>query len=289
MSVFITLTTVPLRLKTWESFKITLYSLLNQKTNIDYKVILNLPTAYKVTGEIINETKELLECVEQNKEKLIINRCNDFGATTKLIGSLNLINNPNDIMIVLDDDHEYENTLLEYQLKKFNQYNQSVATCFRGDMAYNMLKRENRYCYQTADVLFPVNKDVRVIIPAHWHSVCYKRSFFNTTILNEEFLSLSDNDDYLIGYYLRKNNIPLVCVNWEHETDYTPVNFYRGSHSFPVKQQLAHELSGCFEFRKIAGNHRGRVDQKLAEFLIENSNYYLETDEYVSLTPELLV
>ena len=45
--IYLSLTTVPQRLTNWEVAKINLDSLLNQKTNKDYKVVLNIPFYYK--------------------------------------------------------------------------------------------------------------------------------------------------------------------------------------------------------------------------------------------------
>ena len=41
--IYISLTTVPIRMQLWESSKQNLESLLNQNTTHDYKVVLNIP------------------------------------------------------------------------------------------------------------------------------------------------------------------------------------------------------------------------------------------------------
>ena len=52
MSIYISLSTVPKRVGFWESFRQNLQSLVNQKTSVDYKIILNIPHKYNITNEL---------------------------------------------------------------------------------------------------------------------------------------------------------------------------------------------------------------------------------------------
>ena len=45
--IYISLTTVPIRISTWDQFQKNINSLLNQNTTQDYQVILNIPYFYK--------------------------------------------------------------------------------------------------------------------------------------------------------------------------------------------------------------------------------------------------
>ena len=62
--IYISLTTVPVRMQLWESSKQNLLSLLNQNTSYDYKVVLNVPYRYKNNNDeeyIISEELLIVE------------------------------------------------------------------------------------------------------------------------------------------------------------------------------------------------------------------------------------
>jgi hypothetical protein len=72
MSIFISLTTVPERLAVWPTFSRCIQSLLDQKTDRPYKVVVNIPQIYKnrdLPYVIPNGLTELAS----NNNKLIIN------------------------------------------------------------------------------------------------------------------------------------------------------------------------------------------------------------------------
>ena len=278
MNTYISLTTVPKRLKNWEIFSQTLLSLINQKTDIDYKIILNIPNKHALSGEENNISKELIE-IQEKHPKLIINKIDkDYGPITKIIGALPIVKNPEDIIIVCDDDQLYHEEMLEYHLKMMKKYNQKTAICFRGDMPVckNYIDQERKnYNFGLFHTYFPVKEDCLLVIPGHWHSVSYIRKFFEEDFLDENFLSLADNDDLLVGYYFKKKRIPILCASWDKETDFTPVNSaWRPAWHFPIKVQLSHELSGFNDYRILSDDHIGRVKNELMEYIHNNSVIY---------------
>lgn len=278
--IYISLTTVPIRLNLWEYIKQNLDSLLNQNTSHDYKVVLNIPYYYRNNNnEEYIITENLQQLVNEYSNKLIINRIEeDLGPICKITGILNFTNNPDDILIVCDDDHIYHEDMLEYHLKKQKQYPNS-AIAFRGDIPVE--KREwiedgvEKYSLRSTHFYFPVKHDLQLLIPGHWHSVSYKRKFFKDDFLNKEFLLYSTNDDVLVGYYLKKNQIDIRCVTWDKETDWRPVNDDgRGSHSFPIVEPISFPNSGFFEFRQQNGEHMGRTDQHIWDLLHNHDIIY---------------
>jgi hypothetical protein len=279
--VYISLTTVPVRMSFWNEFKQNLDSLLNQDTTSDYKVVLNVPYRYKNNNDeeyIISEN--LLKYVEENP-KLIINRVeDDFGPVVKLTGILLYSNNPDDILIVCDDDHVYHKDMLEYHLKKRNEY-PNDAICFRGDTPVQ--KREwmeneiKKYTLPTTHTYFPAKFDIQLNVPGHWHSVGYKRGFFSDDFLDKDFLTACDNDDVLVGYYFRKYQRLITCVAWDRETDFRAVNSLgRSSHSFPIINPLLFPSSGFNEFRAKSGDHMGRSQDFIWELLNNHNTTYTE-------------
>jgi hypothetical protein len=268
----------------WESAHINLTSLLNQNTDKEYKVLLNVPYHYKNNNnEEYVLSDELIKFAESNP-KLIINRVEeDFGPIVKVTGILEISKDPEDIIIVCDDDQEYHPDMLEYILKKMEQYPKD-ALCFRGDNPIE--KREwiedgvEKYILKSTHLTFPVKVDLQLLIPGHWHSVGYKRKFFGDDFLSKEFLEYSNNDDVLVGYYLRKNQIHLKCVAWDKETDFRPVNHHgRPAYSFPIVQALPFPNSGFWEFRQQSGNGSGTTVDHVLNFLHDEHIIFIAKNE----------
>lgn len=270
--IYISLTTVPLRMQLWESSKQNLESLVNQNTDKEYRVILNIPYYYKNnSNEEYKISEDLLKFVEENP-RLIINRVEeDHGPIIKIIGCFNIVKNPEDIIIACDDDHAYHEDMLEYHLKKRAQY-PKAAIAFRGDIPVEKREWEEdgvkKYMLKSTHLYFPVKNDLQLLIPGHWHSVGYLRGFFKEDFSTKEFLSLSDNDDILVGYYFKKNQIDVRCVTWDKETDWRPVNDSgRPAWSFPIKYALPFPNSGFYEFRRISGDGYGRTDAEVGSLI----------------------
>lgn len=259
--IYISLTTVPERLNNWDIAKQNLESLLHQNTLCEYSVILNIPYVYKMDNIEYTILPELLQFAQDNP-RLIINRVSeDLGPIVKITGALQVSQNPNDVLIVCDDDHIYHEDMLEYHLKKLIEY-PDTAIGFHGDLIVE--KRSwvedgvKKYVLFPFTTYFPVKNDVQVMIPGHWHSVSYRRKFFDTDFLTPEVLGVCENDDYLVGYYFKKKHIPIMMVAWDRETDFRPVNYHGDGKHFPIKSRLPIESdTGFTRFRNRTGDHHG--------------------------------
>jgi hypothetical protein len=219
----------------------------------------------------------------ENNPKIILNRETiDYGPITKVIGALSISLDPDDTLIVCDDDHHYHEEMLDYHLKMQKKYNENAIICFRGDipiakMYINDEADKKRYILRSEHTYFPVRQDFLMTIPGHWHSVSYKRKFFGEDFLDNGFLSLTDNDDFLSGYYFKKKRVPIICAHWDKETDYRPVNDDgRPSYSFPIKHNLGYPSSGFDEFRRLSKDHLGRTRPELWEVLHNHEQIYEE-------------
>ena len=104
LSFCVSLTTIPPR---YATLKKTLDSLQKQK-KIPEKIFLNIPNNFKRFSNIDFDFDDLTK----KYKNLKINRCEDFGPGTKLLGSLNEILNY-DFVILIDDDHIYKDEMLE--------------------------------------------------------------------------------------------------------------------------------------------------------------------------------
>lgn len=281
--VYISLTTVPQRLAKWELAKENLDSLVNQKTAVEYTVLLNLPRIHKFSGEEYVVSDELKAYAESNP-RLVINWVDeDRGPITKLDGALAYAKNPEDIIIVCDDDHVYSEDMLEYHLQKLLQYPKS-AICFRGDSIVE--KRDwtdedgsRKFMLRPTHLYFPVKEDRQLLIPGHWHSVSYRRKFFGPDFIAET-TDLAINDDYCIGYYLKRNQVQIIVAVWDKETDWRPVNDNgRPAYSFPVVRSLSHgNISGFHDHRSVVKNHSGIIIDPRWNKEMEDGHFTIYTE-----------
>lgn len=253
--IYITITTVPDRLQLENSMKINLDSLLNQDTTEEYKVVVSIPYHYKNYETVV--IPEWFENLIQENSKLIILRGDrDYGPITNLMYPLQQIDmHPDDLLIVCDDDHEYEASMIAYHLKMLGKYPTKHAICFRGNNPKELrVWNENgtkMAKFWSTGVYFPTDRDLYVDLPDHWHSVSYRRKFFKEDFFGEDFLNVSWNNDHLMGYYANTHDFYFLCAHVKEQMDTRPVNYDgRGSSSYPIKNQLGFELGGCYYYRQ---------------------------------------
>jgi hypothetical protein len=110
-----TLTTTPLRIY---NIRPILESLLLQNPK---NIYLNIPIIYKKTGEKYIIPDWLIK-YQKEHDNIILNRVEDRGPATKLLGALEITkNNQNEYLCVLDDDKIYNKILLSnllYRIKR---------------------------------------------------------------------------------------------------------------------------------------------------------------------------
>jgi hypothetical protein len=214
MRIIVSLTTIPSRINKIEP---TIKSIINQTLKPDY-IYLNLPNF------------SIKEQTEYNIPEFIINypitvlRCNDYGPITKLIPTLLMENDPETIIITIDDDNLYPKNLIELLINKSRVYpNDSIGssgiqigkfpfyTVFRANQA-----RDNIYWF-TPNI---TEKGEYVDIISGYPGVLYKRKFFgNSNDINNliKFSSSSKdlflNDDITISAFLDFKDIKRRIFN----------------------------------------------------------------------------
>jgi len=109
----ITLTTIPTRLNT--IYK-TIES-IQQQTLKPKKIYLNIPYKYYRFPKINIKDQDLIKLKTDLVE---INRCEDFGPATKIMGSLEKVKKY-DCAIIVDDDHIYNNKMCEIFISEFEK------------------------------------------------------------------------------------------------------------------------------------------------------------------------
>ena len=179
--IYVSLTTIPQRIKDLNK---SIESLLKQSKKPD-KIFVNIPFKYKRFKEIIDDN----QIPKFDNSVVEITRCEDCGPGTKLLGSLNKLNNDS-LIILADDDNIYE----DYMIEKFYYY-YSVAP--NNSYSFYVHPLGNFGIGQGADG-FAINTN-------HLSGI---KNFYDKVVKNYKELFLYD--DLWISYFLyffRKNKI----------------------------------------------------------------------------------
>ena len=184
MNFCVSMTSVPPRFSSLEK---TLNSLNNQKKKPD-KIFLNIPSKFKRFKNI----KYNFNILTKKFTNLIINRCNDYGPGTKLLGSLDQILKY-DFVVLLDDDHIYKKQMLEIFY----------------DLATKNIDKSYSFCvYNILDCKVGQGADGFAINCKYLNNI---KNFFYKYV--EENKKLLLNDDLWISIYLYKVlNVDIVSA-----------------------------------------------------------------------------
>jgi hypothetical protein len=276
--VYISLTTVPKRLICWTSIQENLESLLKQKTDKEYYVIFNIPELYTMDDNTKYIIPDELLGFTKNNPKLIINRdIFDYGPIIKIYGALKYATDPNDIIIALDDDNVYHEDMLEFHIKKLNEY-PNCAICFTGDIAARKIDfiedGIKKFKMGWSIVGFPLQEDAYLRSPGHVGSVSYKRSFFEDDF-NEKLFALADGDDPLMAYYLKKHQIPIICAK----------HGYLDVPTFPIVRGLSfpEDAAGSLIRKKHPQTVHGRQSKELTDLINDNDHIYIEKTQMIKM------
>jgi len=248
--VIVSLTTVPNRLmepKDYMGTRLGLKTLLEQSYK-NYEIHFNIPYFYERTGERLDIPGWLYD-FEQSNSHLKIFRTDDFGPITKILPTLERINDPETILIIVDDDLYYMDGLIKSHINARSKY-PNAALGFAG---MSSLDGSCHFCTT-------LKYDTRVKILEGYKSVSYKRSFFDINELKKDFMPLSWNDDSILSAYMGYKNIPKIVLSYENDTDFSP-----RVESFPVIGHTPIERGGCYEFRH---------NEELQKFSDENINNF---------------
>ena len=248
--VILTLTTVPNRLsedrEDWGTKK-TIERLL-QLSYPNYEIHFNIPLYCESTGEqyIIPEWLK-----DNNDARLKVFRTEDYGPITKIAPTIWRIDDPEQLIISVDDDIVYQDGFIEYHLQMREKY-PNAALGFAG--LTNLDNPEQQFC--TA-----VEKDVRVEFLEHYKTISYLRKFFDDEFFTD-FVGVHWNDDTTVSSYLGKKGIARIVMAYDKEVNYTP-----RAESFPVQEHVAVEQGGCNVFRE-----EGHTEKCIAgeEFLFKH-------------------
>ncbi len=253
MPPIITLTTIPSRLSydgAACSLKDTIASLLNQ-SHSDVEVWLNVPWVMARDNEkyIIPEwASNLLESDQRFK----INRCDDQGSATKLLPTLTLVTDPDQVIIVVDDDHTYHEDMVKEHLKHRAKW-PTYSIGYDGQRSRNPITtgRANIFNDPRDHWCSAHGLSLYVDILQHYKSVSYTRGMFKDDFNDfwREFKHWCD--DTVIAAYMSKHRIPRIvpAVDSErHHKDFTHEEWQQVCchNTFPITGNTTHERQeGC--------------------------------------------
>jgi hypothetical protein len=237
--VILSLTTVPSRLN-HHNPNFGIKPAIDRLTTLsydNYEVHLNIPFINKKSNEeyIIPDWM-----INYSSDKLKIFRTEDFGPVTKILPTLFRVNDPNCVIITVDDDLNYMDGFIEYHLEKRKEY----PDCALGFAGLTAIDGSCHFCTT-------LEKDTRVKILEGYKTISYRRDFFEDDFY--DFKSGSWNDDIIISAYLGMKNIKKYVISYNKDTNFAPV-----VESFPVIGHLPNESGGCSLFRNdssINDNH----------------------------------
>ena len=253
MTPIITLTTIPSRLS-YEgeacSLKDTIASLLNQ-SHSDIEVWLNVPwvMARDNVKYIIPEwASDLMESDPRFK----INRCDDQGSATKLLPTLSLITDVDQVIIVVDDDHTYHEDMVKEHLKHRAKWPE-FAIGYDGQRSRDQVTtaRANIFDDPRDHWVGAHGLNLYVDILQHYKSVSYTRGMFRRDFNDfwREYKMWCD--DTVIAAYMGKHRIPRVVAAVEserHHKDLTHEEWQQAccKPTFPITGNTHHEREeGC--------------------------------------------
>jgi hypothetical protein len=219
--VILTMTTVPSRMDStlFQSLKV-----LSDLNHDDYELHLNLPAIYKPTKEKYVAPSWIADM----RRVKVFEGLEDMGPKTKIIPTLLRVEDPDAIIITVDDDIIYNRDLIEYHLKKRLQY-PDAALGFSGTVRERMI--------------FFTAKDVEVDILDNYKTASYKRSMFDADFF-DRYAGQSWNDDIVVSAYFRDKGIKKIVLAYDKETF-----FYPRVKSFPILNIIEQPMTGCDLFR----------------------------------------
>jgi hypothetical protein len=246
----VTLTTIPSRLTEsyGDDFRSCIKSLIEQ-SDTNYELHMNIPYVLKTTGEDYILPESLVK-LEQDTEKFTIFRTeDDYGPGTKLIPTVERLTDPEDIIIVVDDDLVYHHDLVKVQRENQFKYLESIV-------GYDGLRSRDNLFGDVRDYFFSSNyRTSRVDILQHYKSISYKRRYFEDDFIQFTKDYFSWSDDLMIAAYFSLKRRERIATFHKSDQEFTTLDDwqkYGGVFSFPVLRHTQHDsVEGCNKFRQL--------------------------------------
>lgn len=240
------LTTIPSRLCGLEA---TVSKIIRKMSNCD-KFYLNIPyqTSRSRVPYIIPEN--FLSSIEEcYREKIEINRCEDYGPITKLIPTLLKETNPTTIIITFDDDVRLKKDISEIIVEKHRQYPSSCLS-FSG------------FCVGTFPFLWQFAVSNKRDLECDWiqgvHCIAYPRGMIDVHDLLEWKTHIFKHDDHRINSFLAHKGIKRISMGhnpgdfFYQDMDLAKTDAISGSTEFIIQNA---KLCYTFKREKLYGHN----------------------------------
>ena len=251
MKTIVTLTTIPSRLTDNygdSGIKACISSLQNQ-TYTNYEIHFNIPYVHKHSQKeyvIPNWLEEF--------DKFKIFRTEDFGPATKLIPTVERSIDPEDIIIVADDDLIYCPEMVQAQVDNQTKWKEEIIG-YDGMRSRNDDGTSASRFGDSRDYYFTSQSfSSKVDILQHYKTISYKRRYFEDDFFNfaRDYYSWSD-DLLLAGYFAFKKRDRIVETHpliprLETQEEWSTKG---GVQTFPIVNHTQHaSYEGCNVFRQ---------------------------------------
>lgn len=233
MNIIVTLTSIPNRLEErngHSTAREALKTIISQTSSIPYEIHFNIPITY--LGSDV-EVPIWLENMAQEYSYLKIFRTEDHGSITKILPTLYRIDDPETLIILVDDDLFYMNGMIQSHIDARSRY----PDCAIGFAGMAAIDRSCHFCTSLA-------KDTYVKVLEGYKTVSYLRKFFDLQEFVTNFLGQTWRDDELLSAYMGYKNTKKIVLSYPGDTDFTP-----RVESFPVIGHVPAERGGCNVFR----------------------------------------
>ena len=245
MNTIFTMTTVPERLldpREDEGIRPGLKTILDQTFN-RAEVHLNVPWAYRY---VPLELPEWLSEWQETYTQLRVYRTPDFGPITKIYPTILRVQDPDAVLITVDDDLIYMEGIIDAHAEARSRYpDAAIGYAGIGEVFDVRFSSPNEMCHFCTSR----SRDVRVKIIEGYKTVSYKRGFFDDDL--GRFIFSHWADDISLSAYLGYRGIEKIVLACPGDCE--------GSHdprveSFPVVKHapISGTPNGCKVFRQDA-------------------------------------
>jgi hypothetical protein len=246
----VTLTTIPPRLSSpnKDNIQSCIASLLDQDYLGVYEVHLNIPSVFKYQNIPYIIPDWVKELAGRDKRFKYFDNLEDLGPITKVYYTVHRLTDPEDIIIVCDDDLVYHRSMISQQVTNQIKYD-NTAVGYDGNQGEGNPFDDDLRNYKIVSTY----KNVYVNTLQHYKTVSYKRKFFKEDF-NLEFVTISYNDDIVMSAYMGKHGIKRMVTSYAHEPALIDNNEWKekgGALTFPVIKHTAHGgvEEGCWLYR----------------------------------------
>lgn len=184
-------------------------SLVNQYIKPS-KIFIHIPKKYR---RFPNADVQLPDLSEY--PNVVINRCAvDYGSATKFLPMLLIPEiEPDDKIIIVDDDYNYDPTLSRKLIDLSERY-PNCATCMFGvthacyfkDRSWNILSNSQ----QKEPVGIRMSKEGYIDVFEGFHGVCLKKRFFTSEVFFFPIPEIFSHDDIWLSAHVLKNGFHIV-------------------------------------------------------------------------------